>query len=90
MTIKIPPEHNYKIIVVPNEKMIEKPAIGLEIDDEKGNIYMIQDYFFYPKKGIFPASLIMLAVGKHLDSKVLYSAYPRSSGVYLLIVEKQK
>ena len=88
-TIQIPnsPEHSYKCIAVPGERLTKEVSDYTFLESEKQKFEIIERVCIL-KGEIMPVSLMLLATGKFIPAIDVWKNYQKSDRLYFFIVKK--
>jgi len=86
LQIQTIPKHDYKLIVVPSEK-IEKQISDYQIIQSGNEKYKIVEWVTILRTEPMPSSLMLLATGKDIFSFEVWNAYPNSNKLIFFICE---
>ena len=86
LQVKQPPEHGYRIIAVPGEKITGHVSDidFLEIENQK---YEVVDRVEIMRGHFIPSILGLLSTGQYLASKDVFMKYNKSKNLYFFIVK---
>jgi len=88
-TLKIiePPEHNYKLIVVPGERLNGQHVSDFKFLESKNKKYKIIDRIELMRGEFMPTVLIILSAGQFLTSEDVFKHYQKSNNIYFFLCE---